>query len=313
MPFKIIINQQYQIPSINLINADSFCEAEVFCFGAILNKFSIINNGKIFNVIDAYENIKDAIEQKKTWFKSCKLSPFVCRLQDGMYEWNNIKYTINKFYLGKNAMHGLVYDAVYNIIKTEETNEFALVELQHQYTATDAGYPFNFTINIIYKLEKNNKLTITTIVLHNNPIAIPYCDGWHPYFKLDEPIDNCTLQFDADELLEFDERLIPTGVVTSDDKFINEVLLKNIELDNCYILNKNKQSKCVLKSNNLKLSILPKSSYKYLQVFIPDHRKNIAIENLSAAPNAFNNKMGLSILEPNKKYVFETSLVLENC
>jgi aldose 1-epimerase len=61
----------------------------------------------------------------------------------------------------------------------------------------------------------------------------------------------------------------------------------------------------VFQSNHLKLIITPKLFYGCLQIFIPNHRQNIAIESLSAAPNAFNNNIELSILQPNKNYVFE--------
>ncbi|MCX6208048.1 MAG: aldose 1-epimerase [Bacteroidetes bacterium] len=310
MLFTILINDKEQFPSIKMVDTVSLCEVEVFCFGGILNEFSIEKNNQRVNVIDAYYNVADAIEQRNTWFKSCKLSPFACRLESGKYNWNNINYTIEKFYLGNNAIHGLVYDAVYEIVKTEATETDAMIELQYTYNATDSGYPFNFTTNILYKLEANNKLTITSTIHHNNNQSIPYCEGWHPYFKLDEPIDNCTLQFNANELLAFDENLIPTGNVLSDDRFFKPKKLKDIKLDNCYKLKENEMPICVLESKNIKLTITAVQSYPYLQVFIPDHRNNIAIENLSAAPNAFNNKMGLSILDPNKKYVFEMSYKL---
>jgi aldose 1-epimerase len=42
-----------------------------------------------------------------------------------------------------------------------------------------------------------------------------------------------------------------------------------------------------------------------LQVFIPDHRQSIAIENLSSAPDSFNNKMGLVILPPGQSRSFK--------
>jgi aldose 1-epimerase len=305
MRFNATVNHQQQFATIKLIDTQHFCEAEIFCFGGILNSFSILKNNQSFNIIDAYTNVDDAIAQKNTWFKSCNLSPFVCRLKNGTYHFNNQKYTIEKFYLNENAMHGLVYDAVYNIVKTETTNDFALVALQTTYNATDAGYPFTYTINLVYKLEANNKLTITSTIQHNNAISIPYCQGWHHYFKLDAPIDNCSLQFDATAMFEFDESLIPTGNIVKDSRFIKGSILKNIDIDNCYLLDKNKIAKIVFQSNHLKLIITPKLFYGCLQIFIPNHRQNIAIESLSAAPNAFNNNIELSILQPNKNYVFE--------
>jgi aldose 1-epimerase len=224
---------------------------------------------------------------------------------------NNEKYKIEKFYLGENAMHGTVYDAMYEIAETQANEDFALVELLYQYKGEDKGYPFAYNIKLVWKLETKNKLSVTSTIQHSNSFAIPYCEGWHPYFKLDAPIDNCTLQFDATEMLDFDENLIPTGKLVNDDRFTNPTLLKNINLDNCFLLSNKKTRKAVLKGKQLILTITPDASYPYLQIFTPDHRENIAIENLSAAPDAFNNKMGLLMLEPNKEYHFTTSYEIQ--
>ena len=48
-----------------------------------------------------------------------------------------------------------------------------------------------------------------------------------------------------------------------------------------------------------------------MQFYTPDDRKKIAIENLSSAPDAFNNKMGLQILEPQETINFITSYTAE--
>ena len=58
------------------------------------------------------------------------------------------------------------------------------------------------------------------------------------------------------------------------------------------------QPLCVLKSfKKIELEILPEKSYPYLQIYIPPHRNSIAIENLSGAPDGFNNEMGVTTLE----------------
>jgi aldose 1-epimerase len=41
-----------------------------------------------------------------------------------------------------------------------------------------------------------------------------------------------------------------------------------------------------------------------LQIFTPDSRQSIAIENLSGAPDCFNNGMGLVLLAPNSSKTF---------
>ena len=311
MPFTVAIDDSQTHLSILLRDTTTNTQAEIFCFGGLLNSFCIEKDGELLNIVDAYKSVDDAIAQKNTWFKSCKLSPFACRLNDGKYEFDNKKYNIDKFYLGKNAMHGMVYDAIYNIAETQATTDFAMVKLMYQYKGEDKGYPFAYNIKLVWKLEANNKLSITSIIENKTNITIPYCEGWHPYFKLDAPVDNCTLKFDADKMLELDENLIPNGNFELDDRFTSPTLLKNINLDNCFLLSNISNPKAVLKGKNLQLTIIPDSSYPYLQIFTPDHRENIAIENLSAAPDAFNNKIGLLMLEPNKEYGFKTSYQIE--
>lgn len=311
MRFTVTIDNSYPFASITLADTSNNTSAQVFAFGAILNNFSITKNNSVFNVVDGYVDVTDAVAQKNTWFKSCRLSPFVCRLREGKYEWNDVDYTIEKFYLGDNAIHGLVYDAVYDIVSTHANDNSATLELQYNYTTANEGYPFSYTSKVIYKLEADNKLTVTSSILHNNKTAIPYCEGWHPYFKLDEPVDSCYLQANISSLLQFDENLIPTGIINDDKTFNSLISLSNIQLDNCYKFEEINEPKCFLKSKNLTLIITTKKNYPFLQLFIPDHRNNIAIECLSAAPDAFNNKIGLTIAEPNKEYFFELSYSLQ--
>jgi aldose 1-epimerase len=312
MSFSVYINQSKTYPSIILKDDSLKTFAEVFCFGGLLNSFSIEQNGKLFNIVDAYTDTDDAIAKRNTWFKSCRLSPFPCRLKDGVYEWQNQQYKIDKFYLGDNALHGIIYDAVYDIIRTEANEQFALVELSYDYKGYDKGYPFEFITRLIWKLEADNLLSVSSYVTNKSNTAIPYCEGWHPYFKLDVPVDDCMLQFNASRQIEFDSSCIPTGKLIEEKRFKQPTFLKNIFLDNCFMLDENtKEPKCILKGNQFALSIITAESYPYLQIFTPDHRENIAIENLSAAPDAFNNKIGLQYLQPNKEYHYKTSYQLE--
>ncbi|MBA4141207.1 MAG: hypothetical protein H0X70_12070, partial [Segetibacter sp.] len=72
------------------------------------------------------------------------------------------------------------------------------------------------------------------------------------------------------------------------------------------------QPMCVFRNpkKKIQLEIYPASSYPYLQIFVPNHRKSIAIENLSAAPNAFNNGIGLKVLQPNESTSYTTKFVI---
>ncbi|MBS1627807.1 MAG: aldose 1-epimerase [Bacteroidetes bacterium] len=296
---------------INLTDTTNNCQAVIYSFGALLNEFSIEKNNKKINIIDGFHSVKDAKTNVSQAFKSSKLSPFVCRMKNGEYYFNNQLFKIEKFYLLTDAIHGLLYDASFSIITTHADNNCASVGLKYVYTATDKGYLFPYEIFVNWKLEANNNLSVATTLLHHNQQSIPIADGWHPYFSLSECIDDCMLQFDSAEQFEFDTTLIPTGKKIKDDRFIQGASLKNIELDNCFELANPGKSNCILKTKDMQLTIQPSSQYPFLQIYTPPHRKSIAIENLSALPNCFNNNIGLLLLEPEKQISFKTTYTIK--
>ena len=83
--------------------------------GAILHSFAVLHNNALLNIIDNYADKNEFEKQvEDKGFKGCKLSPFVCRVENGRYHFGGENYKIEKFYLGKNSIHGLLYDAVFD-------------------------------------------------------------------------------------------------------------------------------------------------------------------------------------------------------
>lgn len=312
MPFSVVINQENTPSTIVLKDESTGCFAEIFALGALLNAFHIPSTNGLTNIIDGFASAQEAASNTTNGFKSSKLSPFVCRMDEGKYTFGGTEYKIEKFYLEPHAIHGIIYDGAFEIVSSTTNDSFAEVVLQYHYNATDKGYPFNYTTTVTWQLKSNFELSVTTQVQHNNATTIPFADGWHPYFTLGATVDTCTLQFDSNEQVEFDATLIPTGNILSDERFTKGALLKDIELDNCFKLSNPGSSVCILKNNALQLTIAPDAAYSFLQVYTPPHRKSIAIENLSSAPDAFNNKMGLLLLEPNKQYSFTTTYIVQS-
>ena len=311
MPFEIQVDASQEYPIILLKDTLSQCQATIYSFGGFLNAFSLPVNGINQNIVAGFESVANAKLQITNDFKSAKLAPFVCRLWEGKYSWNNQPYQIEKFYMGNHAIHGIVYDAVYAIKSTETSADSASAVLEYNYTGTDKGFPFSFTLTLEWTLTTGNKLSVTTTVTNTNDCSIPFSDGWHPYFNLGNSVDNYRLQFDSNQQLEFNQDLLPTGCFITDNRFTEGALLKGINLDNCFELNQSiSQPQCTLSNETLQLRIEPDARYPYLQIYIPDNRQSIAIENLSAAPDAFNNKIGLLALEPYQQYRFSTSYTI---
>ena len=277
--------------------------------GAILNHFSIELNGKPFNVIDGFSGADDFSNRIEKGFQSAKLSPFVCRIQGAQYKWESKLYTLQKFSLNGAALHGLIYDAPFELIEQLINTEFAEVELKYTYPGSDPGYPFPYDCYIKYRLEGNNSLLVVTAIHNRGNSSIPVADGWHPYFTFGGSIANLQLQIKTSGMLEYDDALIPTGKILATEAWQKPAAIADTKQDHGYVLDFSQpQPLCTLTDPHKGVSVEfhPERSYPYLQVYTPDHRQSIAIENLSAAPDAFNNRMGLVTLEPDHTKTFST-------
>lgn len=311
MAFTIFVDHSQKYPVVFLKDNTTNCEAEIYTFGGLLNAFKIaVSGGETQNMIDGFADVADAEQNIVNGFKSTKLSPFVCRLNKGTYHFNDHTYRITKHFLQAHAIHGLLYDAVYAITAQAAGDEFAAVTFSHEYKGTDSGYPFSYHIMINWKLETGNRLSVQTTIEHTNKTAIPMADGWHPYFTLGGLVDDWDLQFSASSLLEYDQDLLPTGEKIPDTRFVDGVSLKGITLDNGFEFCQTAKNRCILSNKQFRLTIEPDKNYPVLQVYTPPHRKSIALENLSGAPDNFNNGMGLVLLPPGEKKVFGTSYVV---
>lgn len=308
MRFQAVVNHRQAVPVVHLTDHQAGCSAEIYAFGGLLNAFRILHKNGPVNVIDGFASVNDAKENFTTAFRGAKLSPYVCRMNHGQYQFEGKKYAIEKFLLDGHAIHGLLYDATFTIASVFADEEKAVVSLAYDYEGSDAGYPFPYSINIDWELEKDNHLTVTTKVTNRHNHAIPVADGWHPYFNLGGSLDDCTLQFNSNIQLEYNTALLPTGNSFADHRFTNGILLKGIELDNSFLFDETTaQRHCILQNEDFILRIEPGKNYPILQLYIPPDRKSIAIENLSGAPDNFNNKIGLIELLPGEERCFETS------
>ena len=287
----------------------TFAEIVPSC-SAILHAFTVIKDEKEFNVIESYQSEADFRNNVTSkGFLGTRLSPFVCRINKGKYHFAGKDYHIQKYYDRNNALHGMLYDQSFTIIDQHANEDRAHVSMKYEYRRTDSGYPFNYDCIVTYELEKDNKLNVITEVINKDENKIPIQDGWHPYFKLDGKIDDLQLQFHSKELVEFDEALIPTGKLIPYKEFDTAKNLGDIFFDNCFTLDLQKQPICLLRNTkkNIQVEIHPDESYPYLQFYTPSHRNSIAIENISGAPDAFNNGMGFKTLSPGESVTFKTS------
>lgn len=305
MPFQFDTKKINDIQVIQLMDTSLGVTIEILSRGALLNKWSLQQHGQEYSFIVG-NNIQNTSDFEKLGFRSAKMSPYVCRLYQGQYQHENVLYKMDHFYMGEHAIHGILYDANFEIQTIDANENKVSVILTHQYLGADKGYPFTYSMEVKWTLEKNNKITVQTKVINNADTSIPIVDGWHPYFTIGENINNCTLQFLSKGKMEYDSNLLPTGNLIPGSPFGDGLILDKLQLDDGYELQEAHKT-CNLQNDQFILTISPEKGYPYLQLYTPPDRKSIAIENLSGAPNAFNNKIGLQILKPHQNTIFETS------
>jgi aldose 1-epimerase len=268
-------------------------------YGAILHGFEISTGNGVKNIIDNYASLDDVNKNLSISYKSSKLSPFACRIKNAQYTYNGKLFEFENKFVDGNAIHGLLYNKAFEVADVFADNEQCSALLKYVYKAEDAGYPFTYRCEIKYTLQAANLLKVQTTVFNLSNQPIPIQDGWHPYFTLGGKIDDCIFYMQAHAMVEFDEKLIPTGKLLNFKKFTKPEALAGTQFDNCFLLKEEFSGPaCTIVNNKNKLSIefFPDKNYPFLQVYTPPHRNSIAIENLSAAPDAFNNKMGLILL-----------------
>jgi aldose 1-epimerase len=309
MSFSILQISENGLDLVRLREDSSGTEAEVLpSFGALLHAFKIRMGTSLFNVIDHYDSLDQLKKQLDTSYKSSKLSPFPCRIGEGKYTHAGNRYEfLNKFIDGS-AIHGLLYNKSFSILEQHAGNDSAFLLLNYEYRKDDDQYPFDYTCRVAYTLFTEGVLQVETTVTNKSKVPIPMADGWHPYFRLGGKVDEWLMYFNAASMVEFDKQLLPTGRLLHYDHFNVPMTIGPMELDNCFLIrHKTGEPVCELFNpfNKLKVSFIPGSTYPYLQIYTPPHRQSIAIENLSSAPDSFNNKMGLTILEPGDSQSFD--------
>jgi len=276
-------------------------------YGATLHEFLVRQkDGALFNVIDSYHSAHEMKKEMTRTFKGPKLSPFPCRIPDGTYHFEDREYHFRQLFSDGTAIHGLLYDKPF-AITAENADGVAMVAMEYDYNELDPGYPFRYNCLVRYELHPNNDLEVTTTVTNTGDSMIPIADGWHPYWRLGGSANDWQLQFHSEAIVDFDDRLVPTGGLTEYNLFSTVRLLGDTFLDNCFVLKPGLvTAACELynPATGLRVAFFPDPSYPYLQIYTPPARDSIAVENLSGAPDCFNNKMGLILLQPAHSQIF---------
>ncbi|HTR30404.1 MAG TPA: aldose 1-epimerase [Puia sp.] len=309
MPFLIWRSRENGLDLVHIEDETSQTTVSLLPgFGAALHAFTVRTaDGRRFNVIDNYPDLVAVQSDMGRSYKGPKLSPFPCRIRDGIYHFDGKAYRFSHLFGDGTAIHGLIFDKPFSILEESTNDHSGTVVLEHTYKKEDPGYPFDYSCQVRYILHAEHVLEVVTTVTNLDKTVIPIADGWHPYFRLGGRIDDWRMQFHSAAMVEFDARLVPTGKLVQYNDFETPRVIGDTFLDNCFTVKPDLVSaacEILYPASGLSISFFPDASYPYLQIYTPSDRTSIAIENLSGAPDCFNNKMGLTLLAPGHSQIF---------
>jgi aldose 1-epimerase len=241
--------QQQTFGSINNVTINKYeIESESLkCasinYGATITNL-IVNdkNGKPTNIVLNFETIEQYI-QNQQFYLGCICGRYANRIANGAFSINGIDYHLATN-LPPNHLHGGVEG--FNCKVWDAKVLPNAIEYTYHSKHMQEGYPGNLTVVITYSLI-NNKLIIDYKA--TTDLATPVNLTNHSYFNLsgniDATISNHTMQIHANQLMEVNDTLIPTGklvnVANTPYDFIQPKLLQqqynNIDLyDNTWVL-----------------------------------------------------------------------------
>jgi aldose 1-epimerase len=206
-----------------------------------------------------------------------------------------------------NAIHGLVRWANWTPLRQRPSRLVMGLVLHARH-----GYPFVLSLRVAFTLTPAG-LRVRQTARNLGAAAAPYGAGFHPYLTVGAPlVDDCSLTLPASSYLLADDRMIPTGkasVTGTELDFRQPSAIGDVELDTGFTDLERGQDgtarvELAAPGGRPSLAVLLDRGYPYLQVFTgdglpePRRRRALAIEPYTCAPNAFNNGLGLRVLEP---------------
>lgn len=239
------------------------------------------------------------------------LVPWPNRLRDGRWrhdgQWQQLP--VDDVALG-HAIHGLVRWGSW----TPEMHTSSRVVLGHRLHARP-GYPFVLDLLAEYSVDEVHGLEVRLTACNRGARPAPVALGMHPY--LGAPgggrIDGCVLQVPARRVLVVDERRIPTGsrpVEGTAHDLRSGRLLRDLVVDVAFTeLEPDEQGRTrvsLAAPSGRVTELWTSDGVRCLQVFTgdtlrPDRRRTgVAVEPMTAPPNALASRDGLVVLRPSE-------------
>ena len=170
-------------------------------------------------------------------FNAALLFPFANRIDNGVYSYNNKSYQLKCNEINNNnALHGLIYNKKFKLISKKTGVNSTSVNLEYIETVKNAGFPFTYKIQLIYKTTKKS-LRLKVRIENTDTLAFPFTLGWHPYFYSSNLMKS-NIHFHADKKVIHNKKKISEGMESYNSE--KKLKLADKNLDDCFHLSAKK-------------------------------------------------------------------------
>lgn len=234
------------------------------------------------------------------------LMPWPNRVADGRWSLQGEPQQLDLTEPGRsNAIHGLLRFTGYRLIERAAGSVTlgATVFPQH-------GYPFHLETSVRYELVDDG-LSVTHGVRNLSSTAAPVGSGAHPFLTIgDVPADELVLTVHASTYFDVDARLLPHGELPVDGTRYDlraGARLGDLDLDTAFgaVETVRGASAALRAPDGREVRLVQDGAHPYVQVFTTgsfptEHGPGlaVAIEPMTAAPDALNSGLGLAWVEP---------------
>ena len=233
------------------------------------------------------------------------LAPWPNRIRGGAYSFDgrNLQLPLSEP-ARRNASHGLVRWAAWSVEEMTAHSVSQTCRLMSQ-----AGYPWTVDLHVLHDLSAEG-LTVTVTATNLSASPAPYALGAHPYLQAGPgPVDGWELTLPAATRLLTDDQLIPVGredVRDTDLDFRMARPIRSTSLDTAFAdLDRDASGRVEVllrdPAADQGVVLWMDAKHSYVQVFtgdeLPQHaRASLAVEPMTAPPDAFNSGEGLVVL-----------------
>ncbi len=243
------------------------------------------------------------------------LAPWPNRVRDARWSHDGVDQHLDVTDPSRgNAIHGLLRNTAYRIRERSDAEVLlgAVIHPQH-------GWPFLLDTWVRYALADDG-LTVTHGARNIGTASAPWAVGAHPYFRVgDVPVADLTLEVRGSHYLELDDRLVPVGVHETAGTALDlnaPRALGELDLNVGYqdVATGPAGAAVLTAPDGRRTVVWQDAAYRWLQVFTPRDFPHVdpdgtetpalavALEPMTAAPDALNSGEGLVWLAPGETW-----------